>query len=66
MRKMRGEAILYYVKGFLNMNENVRIITDSGCDISAENEQKYSKYLVIIHMYYIFYLFYHFLLISLQ
>lgn len=30
------------------MNENVRIITDSGCDISKENEQKYSNILEII------------------
>ncbi|MBE6890100.1 MAG: DegV family protein [Ruminococcaceae bacterium] len=30
------------------MNENVRIITDSGCDISPEMEQKYSDLLVIM------------------
>lgn len=30
------------------MNENVRIITDSGCDISPETEERYKKLLVII------------------
>lgn len=30
------------------MNENVRIITDSGCDISREIEEKYSGLLVIM------------------
>lgn len=30
------------------MNENVRIITDSGCDISPESEKEWSKYLVIM------------------
>ncbi len=30
------------------MNENVRIITDSGCDISPEAEKKWEKYLVVI------------------
>ncbi len=30
------------------MNENVRIITDSGCDIAAEFEEEYKELLVII------------------
>lgn len=30
------------------MNENVRIITDSGCDISHEMEEKYSDLLIIM------------------
>lgn len=30
------------------MNENVRIITDSGCDISPEAEKELAKYLVIM------------------
>lgn len=30
------------------MNDNVRIITDSGCDISPEAEKEWSKYLVIM------------------
>ena len=30
------------------MNENVRIITDSGCDISPEEEKAWEKYLVIM------------------
>lgn len=30
------------------MNENVRIITDSGCDISRELEEKYSDLLIIM------------------
>lgn len=30
------------------MNENVRIITDSGCDISIEAEKEWAKYLVIL------------------
>lgn len=30
------------------MNENVRIITDSGCDISLEAEKEWSKYLVVL------------------
>ncbi len=30
------------------MNENVRIITDSGCDISPEAEAEFSKYLVVM------------------
>lgn len=30
------------------MNEKVRIITDSGCDISPEAEKEWSKYLVIM------------------
>lgn len=30
------------------MNENVRIITDSGCDISPETEKEWEKYLVIM------------------
>lgn len=30
------------------MNENVRIITDSGCDISPEDEKKWEKYLVVM------------------
>lgn len=30
------------------MNENVRIITDSGCDISPEAEKEWSKYLVVM------------------
>lgn len=30
------------------MNENVRIITDSGCDISPEAEKEWSDYLVIM------------------
>ncbi|MBQ9946924.1 MAG: DegV family protein [Oscillospiraceae bacterium] len=30
------------------MNENVRIITDSGCDISAEMEEQYKELLVIL------------------
>ncbi len=30
------------------MNENVRIITDSGCDISPEAEKEWEKYLVVM------------------
>lgn len=30
------------------MNENVRIITDSGCDISPEVEKEWKKYLVVM------------------
>lgn len=30
------------------MNENVRIITDSGCDISPEAEKEWAKYLVVM------------------
>lgn len=30
------------------MNENVRIITDSGCDVSAEAEKEWKNYLVIM------------------
>lgn len=30
------------------MNENVRIITDSGCDIAPEVEERYKKYLTIM------------------
>lgn len=30
------------------MNENVRIITDSGCDISSEAEKEWEKFLVVI------------------
>ncbi len=30
------------------MNKNVRIITDSGCDISPEAEKEWSKYLVVM------------------
>lgn len=30
------------------MNENVRIITDSGCDISPEAEKEWKKYLVVM------------------
>lgn len=30
------------------MNENVRIITDSGCDVSPESEKEWEKYLVIM------------------
>ncbi len=30
------------------MNENVRIITDSGCDISKEDEKRYEKFLTVM------------------
>lgn len=30
------------------MNENVRIITDSGCDVSPRSEKEWEKYLVIL------------------
>ena len=30
------------------MNEKVRIITDSGCDISRELEKEWEKYLVVM------------------
>ncbi len=30
------------------MNEKVRIITDSGCDISPEAEKEWAKYLVVM------------------
>lgn len=36
------------MKGIYQMNENVRIITDSGCDISPEAEAMWKKYLVIM------------------
>ena len=32
----------------LFMNENVRIITDSGCDISPEAEERYKALLVVL------------------